>query len=183
MRKLKGTYAVVPVNAIKACKKSRGTPPPILKLRARWRWVVNITPRPLNPPTRTLVPTKWRLGVPQSRGGRFGENKSLAPIVIRTPDRPACSLVSTPTTLSWLTNEHTEKTKPKFDMFKHKQTQGNLSVCTWCSFGSCVQFFSSGLFWMRTTCSTQESKRLWTLYIRQDYCLNVEDPTQVSSSV
>lgn len=172
------------VNAINACKKSRGIPPPILKLRARWRWMVNITLRLLNPPTRTLVPTEERLGGPQSRGGRFGEDKSLAPIVIRTPDRPACSLASTPTTLSWLANEHTEKIERKFAMITDKQTQGNLSVCTWCSFRSCVHSnFSSGPFWIRTTCSPQESKRLWTLYIRQDYCLNVEDPTQVSSSV
>lgn len=120
MRKLKGKYAVIPVNAIKACKKSRGTPPLVIKLRANWRWVVNIMPRPLIPPTRTLVSTKWRLGGPQSRGGRFGEDKSLAPIVIRTPDRPACSLVSAPTTLSWLANERTYKTTHTFNMFTEK---------------------------------------------------------------
>lgn len=37
---------VVPLRAIKACMGSRGVHPLILKLGARWRLVINITPRP-----------------------------------------------------------------------------------------------------------------------------------------
>jgi len=36
----------------------------------------------------------------QSGSGRFGERKVLAPVGIRTPDRPARHLVATTTTLS-----------------------------------------------------------------------------------
>jgi hypothetical protein len=42
-----------------------------------------------------------RMGGPQSRSGRFRE-KSLAPAVIRTPDRPARNVSSVPSTMSRL---------------------------------------------------------------------------------
>jgi hypothetical protein len=148
MRKLKGTCEVVPVNTTKACQRSTGTPPLILNLRARWRLVVNITPRPLNPPKRTLVPNEWKAGW-ASR---------VAPIAMRTSDRPACSIVSTPTTLSRLVNERTEKTTRKFDTFTDEQTQDNVTVCTWYSFGSCVYSnYPSGPFWTTMTCSPQDA--------------------------
>jgi hypothetical protein len=40
---------VVPVHNMKACRGSKGIPPLILDLGAKWRWVVNIMPRPLYP--------------------------------------------------------------------------------------------------------------------------------------
>jgi len=43
-----------------------------------------------------------RLGGPWSRKGRFGEKMSLAPAALRTLDRPARSLVTILTTLSWI---------------------------------------------------------------------------------
>jgi hypothetical protein len=52
-----------------------------LDLGTRWRWVVSFTPRQLYP----QYPLERRLGRPQSRSGRRGEEKILDPIGIRTP--------------------------------------------------------------------------------------------------
>jgi len=82
-----------------------------------------------------------KAGWASSRGGQFGEDKSLAPFVIRTPDRPACSLASTPTTLSWLANEHTEKIKRKFDMFTDKLKVTSQSAHGVPSEVVCIQIF------------------------------------------
>jgi hypothetical protein len=48
----------------------------ILDLGTRWRWVVSLTPRPLYP----RYPLDRRLGGPQSRSGRSGEEKNLLPL-------------------------------------------------------------------------------------------------------
>ena len=55
---------VVPVSAVKAYKVSGGVTPPILNLGARWRWVVNCTPRPLCLRERTPAPIDWDAGWP-----------------------------------------------------------------------------------------------------------------------
>jgi hypothetical protein len=52
-----------------------------LDLGTRWRWVVSFTPLPLY----HLGKRPWKLGEPQSRGGRCGEDKNLAPAGNRTP--------------------------------------------------------------------------------------------------
>jgi hypothetical protein len=42
-----GKSKVIPVHDMKTYRGCRGTVPLILNLRARWKWMVNITPRPL----------------------------------------------------------------------------------------------------------------------------------------
>jgi hypothetical protein len=60
--------------------------PRILDLGTSWRWVVRFTPRQLYPPGKSpQYPLDRRLGGPQSRSGRRGEKKSLAPIGTRAP--------------------------------------------------------------------------------------------------
>jgi hypothetical protein len=52
--------------------------PHFLDLGTSWRWVVNFTPRPLHPRGKSpRYPLNRRLGGPQSRSGRFGEEKIL----------------------------------------------------------------------------------------------------------
>jgi hypothetical protein len=49
----------------------------ILDLGTRWRWVVSFTPRPLYPQGKSpRYPLDRRLGEPQSRSGRGGEEKN-----------------------------------------------------------------------------------------------------------
>jgi hypothetical protein len=67
--------------ATKAQRGSRGISL-LFNLGARWRWVVNATPRPLYPRERD-----WRLGGPQGRYGRV--RKISPPTGTRSPDRPA----------------------------------------------------------------------------------------------
>jgi hypothetical protein len=45
----KYTRYVILVQSVKAYRRGRGLAPLTLNLVARWRWVVNITPRPLYP--------------------------------------------------------------------------------------------------------------------------------------
>jgi hypothetical protein len=51
-----------------------------LDLGTRWRRVISFThlPLPHPPPERALYPLERRLGWPQSRSGRCGEEKNLA---------------------------------------------------------------------------------------------------------
>jgi hypothetical protein len=74
------------------------------ELEARWRWVASFTPRPLYPQGNSPpFPLDRRLGGPQSRSGRGGQEKSshsppgIEPL---NSDRPACRLVAIPTELS-----------------------------------------------------------------------------------
>jgi hypothetical protein len=64
-------------------------------LGTRWRWVVSFAPRPLNPQGKSpWYPLDRRLGGPQSRSGRGGEEKnsqSLPGMEPKNPDRPARS--------------------------------------------------------------------------------------------
>jgi hypothetical protein len=64
-------------------------------LGTRWRWVVSFTPRPLYPQGKNpWYPLDMRLGGPQSRSGRGGEEKNSQPppgIEPSNRDRPDCS--------------------------------------------------------------------------------------------
>jgi hypothetical protein len=60
-------------------------------------------PGRFTPSESPLYPSDRRLGGPQSRSGRGGEEKNSHPqqrIVLYNPDRPARSLVAMPTELS-----------------------------------------------------------------------------------
>jgi hypothetical protein len=61
-------------------------------------WVVSTTPRPLYPRERPGTHRTRRLGGPQGRSGRV--RKISPPTGIRSPNRPARSVVAIPTTLS-----------------------------------------------------------------------------------
>jgi hypothetical protein len=69
--------------------------PRILDPCTRWKWVVSFTPRPLFPQGKSpWYPLDRRLGGPQSRSGRGGEEKNSQPplaIEPQNPDRPARS--------------------------------------------------------------------------------------------
>jgi hypothetical protein len=53
----------------------------ILDLGTCWRWAVSFTPRPLYPrECRRRYPLDRRLGGPQSRFGRCGEERNLVPL-------------------------------------------------------------------------------------------------------
>jgi hypothetical protein len=57
--------------------------------RARWGWVVIVTPRPPLPPGMTRYPLYRRLGRPQGRSVQV--RKISPPTGIRSPYRPARS--------------------------------------------------------------------------------------------
>lgn len=77
-RKQKSKGQVVPVNAMKACRRSKGNTPLILNLNPRWRLAVSISPRPLYHRERIRV---WVApDGPQSRYGYFREQKNILPV-------------------------------------------------------------------------------------------------------
>jgi hypothetical protein len=84
----------------KAYRGSRGETPLILNFCTILRRVVNFMFWPRYPGKEPRYPVNGRLGGPRSTFWR--KEKYLAPNGIRTPDRPAGSLVATPTTLLWL---------------------------------------------------------------------------------
>jgi hypothetical protein len=64
----------------KLISESQGIAPRILDLGTRRRWVVSFTPRPLYPQGKSpWYPSDRRLGGPQSRSGRGGEEKNSEP--------------------------------------------------------------------------------------------------------
>jgi hypothetical protein len=82
-------------HAINTYWGSGGTDPYVLDLGTRWRWVVSFTRRQFYP-QRNNPPYHLdrRLGGPQSRSGRSGEEKKSQPpprIEPQNPDRPARS--------------------------------------------------------------------------------------------
>jgi hypothetical protein len=79
---------------------SRSTAPFILNVGTRRRWMVNFTSRPLYPRRITPVPISQEATLaPEPVLTVLERKKSLASTAIRTPDRPAISPVSIPTTL------------------------------------------------------------------------------------
>jgi len=84
------------------CKRSRGTAPLIINLGARWMRVVNTTFRPLYPRERNSVLTKQEDGrAPETVWTFWRKEKSPLP-EFEPPNRPVCSLVTTPAELSRL---------------------------------------------------------------------------------
>ena len=74
------------VRTIKGYMGSRGIAPLILNFGTRWRWVVNLTLQPLDPPG-----THWKVGCVGPRRSWWRE-KSVADTGIRSLDRPVCSV-------------------------------------------------------------------------------------------
>jgi hypothetical protein len=84
---------------------SVGIAPRIFNIGPRWRWVVSFTPWPLYPRRKSpQYPVDRRLGGPQSRSWRGGEEKKIPSLLLpgNDPVRPGCSLVSILTELPWL---------------------------------------------------------------------------------
>jgi hypothetical protein len=68
--------------------------PLILNLGTRWRWVVNFTSGPLDPP----VPTEyWAVWVSKRVWTFWRREEFVAQTGIRTSHRPACGVVAIPT--------------------------------------------------------------------------------------
>jgi hypothetical protein len=73
-------------HATKVNYGSGGIAPSILDLGARWRCVVSFTPRPLySQGKRPWYPLDRRLGRPQSRSGRGGEEKKSLTLPVLEP--------------------------------------------------------------------------------------------------
>jgi hypothetical protein len=70
---------------MKAYGGSRGISLPILNLSTKWRQVLNPTPRLLYPKERTPITIEYEKCGPQSRSGRFGEDKQLLPLLEFVP--------------------------------------------------------------------------------------------------
>jgi hypothetical protein len=88
---------VVRLHATTEYKGSRGTAPLGLNLGARWgEWSPSHSGR-FNSWKETRHPLYTRLDGPQTRSGRFGEEKTLPYARIWTPYSPAFSLVTVPT--------------------------------------------------------------------------------------
>jgi hypothetical protein len=90
--KVKLSLCLTKHHAMKTYWGSGGIAPHILDLGTRWRWMVSFTSRQLylqgkNP----LYPLDRRLGGPQSRSGRGGEEKNSQPLPGLNPDRQARS--------------------------------------------------------------------------------------------
>jgi hypothetical protein len=62
-------------------KKETSITPFILNLGTRWRWLVNLTPRPLYPRKELLHPLNRRLGGPESQPGGFRDERMLLPLL------------------------------------------------------------------------------------------------------
>jgi len=62
---------------MKAYRGSRGINPLILNFGARWRSVINITPRLLHPQKEPDYPVQRRVGGRQSQAGHFEGDKNL----------------------------------------------------------------------------------------------------------
>jgi hypothetical protein len=91
---------VAPVHAIKAHGGGSGDLVPlILNVGARWRWLVNFTPRPLCPRERILVPIEYEvMNVPDSVWMLLEKRQIFAPAGYRSTDLPARRIVSVLTT-------------------------------------------------------------------------------------
>jgi hypothetical protein len=102
----------------------------ILALGSKWRWVVSFTSLPLYPQENSLrYLLDTRLGGPQSRSGRYGEEKNFPPVGIRTS---VVQTVTIPTELFRLYNSfcfwytHSDFTKSNFIV---RSLSGTCSAC------------------------------------------------------
>jgi hypothetical protein len=91
-KKVKLTLCLTKHHAMKTYWGSGGIAPRILDLGTRWRQMVSFTPRPLYPQGKSpSYPLDRRLGGPQGRSGRGGEEKNSQPppgIEPQNPDHP-----------------------------------------------------------------------------------------------
>jgi hypothetical protein len=95
MWKVKLSLSLTKHQAMETCSVEGRIAPRLLNCGNRWRWVVSLTPRPLHSQGKS----PWyllnrRLGGPQSRFGRDGEEKNSQPppgIEPQNSDRPARS--------------------------------------------------------------------------------------------
>jgi hypothetical protein len=111
--------------------------PHFLDLNTSWRWVVSFTPRPLNPRGKSpRYPLDRRLGGPQCRSGKRGEEKILEPTGTWTPTPRSSSPypVAIPTTLSrilcfmaWQSKFFTELGASKNS--QHSYINGSIMLC------------------------------------------------------
>jgi hypothetical protein len=70
------------VQAIKACRGSRGLAPLTLKLSTRWRSIVSLRPRPLYPQEKHLCYSlNWRQGGPHRLSRCLEGEKKLSPVL------------------------------------------------------------------------------------------------------
>ena len=81
------------VHAIMAYKGITGIAPLILNFRARWGELSTSRSGRCTPGKEPRYPLNRRVGGPQSRSGRLGEER-LACAEARTPNRPACSQIN-----------------------------------------------------------------------------------------
>jgi hypothetical protein len=94
--------------------RNRGTAQRILDLYTRRRWVVSFTPRPLyHQGKRPWYPLDRRLGGPQSRSGRGGEEKNSQPLPGLEPSIIQSVAQCYTIELSRLLNEYTYISKPR----------------------------------------------------------------------
>jgi hypothetical protein len=107
--KVKLSLCLTKHHVIKTYWRSGGIAPRILYLGSRRRWVVSFTTRPLCPQGKSpwYPLDRRRLGGPQSRSGRGGEEKNSQPLPgLEPPDHPARSQAlyywSIPTTVCWV---------------------------------------------------------------------------------
>jgi hypothetical protein len=102
MRWIQGHSKIFNIQVMKGSRRNRGVALLILNPGRRWKWVVNITLRPLYSRQRKWHAVNTKLGGPQSKSGRFVEERINCLVAggIRRLDRPARSPVTTPTTLS-----------------------------------------------------------------------------------
>jgi hypothetical protein len=87
---------------MKAYWGNEGIAPRILGIGTRWRWVVSFTTRLLYPQGKSLWYPLNRLGGPQGRSGRGGEEKNSDPLPGIEPPiiQPVAQCYTTE--LSWL---------------------------------------------------------------------------------
>jgi hypothetical protein len=79
--KVKLSLCLTKHHAMKTYWGNGGIVPRILDLGTRWRWAVSFILRPLYPQGKMpWYPLDRRLGVPQSRSGRGGEEKNFQPL-------------------------------------------------------------------------------------------------------
>jgi len=76
--KVKGN--VLAAQAMQVYWRSRGIPGLTLNLCTIRRWEVNMTPRQIYPPEKLRHPFSKKMGGPQSRSGRFEEEKNILPL-------------------------------------------------------------------------------------------------------
>ena len=152
---------VVFLLAIRVCRWGRYIPLLILNIGTRWRWMVGFTPRLLSPPPRKdpRFPLSGMLGAPQNQSWHFGK-VSLASAGIRTPNRPARSLVSAPTMISRL---------PQFWKVFQMQIARFNQIYTSCH----TSTFCDWRCWRNSTWLARKVLGRWTCMLMNTVCIYI----------